>query len=224
MKIVQISSLWNRTFWDVILLCGLLITTFIVPVIPMPLQQTCIKISFTLLYFSAIFTLEKKYNYILVISILALIMEWVAGLFDLVALQAVSKILNITFFIIIVVSLIHQVAAAKEVTARVVLGSVMGYILLGLVFSIFSAFIMQIDPSAYNVPHLADEGSRHLNHLSESIYFSFVTLATLGYGDILPLQPYTRSLAVFVAVSGQLYVTIIIALIVGKFTSGIKKD
>jgi voltage-gated potassium channel len=56
-------------------------------------------------------------------------------------------------------------------------------------------------------------------HLSESMYFGFVTLASLGYGDIVPLKPYTRSLATLIAISGQLYIATIIGILIGKFAS-----
>jgi voltage-gated potassium channel Kch len=52
---------------------------------------------------------------------------------------------------------------------------------------------------------------------STFIYFAFVTLTTLGYGDISPLTPLARSLSTFTALFGQLYLVIIMALIVGKF-------
>ncbi len=54
---------------------------------------------------------------------------------------------------------------------------------------------------------------------SEYLYFSFVTLTTLGYGDVTPVSHLARSMAVLIAVTGQLYMTILIAMLVGKFLS-----
>jgi Na+/H+-dicarboxylate symporter len=51
------------------------------------------------------------------------------------------------------------------------------------------------------------------------MYYGFITMTTVGYGDILPLKPYTRSLATFIAVAGQFYMAIIVALLVGKFAA-----
>jgi hypothetical protein len=48
-----------------------------------------------------------------------------------------------------------------------------------------------------------------------TIYYSFITLTSLGYGDITPLHPYARSLAAFEAISGQLYLAVLIARLVG---------
>jgi len=57
---------------------------------------------------------------------------------------------------------------------------------------------------------------------SEFIYFGFVTLSTLGYGDITPSTPMARSMSIFTSLLGQLYLVIIMALIIGKFLSAKK--
>jgi voltage-gated potassium channel len=52
---------------------------------------------------------------------------------------------------------------------------------------------------------------------NDYLYFSFVTLTTLGYGDVTPVSHLARSMAILIAVTGQLYMTILIAMLVGKF-------
>ena len=51
------------------------------------------------------------------------------------------------------------------------------------------------------------------------IYYAFVTMTTLGYGDITPVGSMARSLSIFFSVTGQLYLTMIIAILVGKYLS-----
>jgi voltage-gated potassium channel Kch len=55
---------------------------------------------------------------------------------------------------------------------------------------------------------------------ANALYFSFVTLATLGYGDIVPASDLTRRLAVVEAVIGQLYLAVLVARLVGLYTAG----
>ncbi len=208
----------SETFWGIILLSTLVFAIFLLPLLPLDWQAQSTRIVYTILYFSAIFSLDKKVKAILVFSIIAFCMNWIAGLFSIWILTPISKLLSIIFFIIIAVILIRQVAISNEVNLKVILGSVIGYLLIGLIYSIFVAFIMDQDPAAFNIPQ-APEDSSSITHLGESIYFSFVSLATLGYGDILPLKPYSRSLAIWITISGQLYIAIIIALLVGKFAS-----
>ena len=52
---------------------------------------------------------------------------------------------------------------------------------------------------------------------NDYLYFSFVTLTTLGYGDVIPVSHLARSTTMLIAVTGQLYMTILIAMLVGKF-------
>ena len=60
--------------------------------------------------------------------------------------------------------------------------------------------------------------------LSEYLYYGFVTLSTLGYGDITPTAPLARSLSIFVAIGGQLYLVIVMAMIIGKFLNSQRQD
>lgn len=205
----------SETIWGIVLLVSLVFIIFLLPLLPIPWQSQSSRFLYTIVYFSAIFSLENRRRFILILSVLAFIMEWLAGIFDMWMMTTVSKTLNILFFLMIAVTLIKQVATAREVNLKVILGSVLGYLLLGLLFSIFVTFIMIQDPGAFNITQ--NTTLEPVTRLSESIYFTFVSLATLGYGDILPLKPYSRSLAIFITISGQLYIAIIIALLVGKF-------
>lgn len=209
----------STAFWGITLLVTLIAYLFILPLLPAAWQAQVSRIMFSLLFLSAIFSLDRTKKPLLVFMLIVLCMEWIAAIFDMPVLTALSKILNVSFFVSVVAILIGQVAMARHVTMKVIFGSVIGYLLLGLVFSIFVNFIMVHDPLAFNVSQTSHDDGLRVKWLSESIYFTFVSLATLGYGDILPLKPYTRSLAILITVSGQLYIAIIIALLVGKFAS-----
>ncbi len=208
-----------RTIAGFTLLLALLFAVFILPVLSFEWQGKTSLIVYTILYFSAFFSLEKRKRSILLLSIFAFFTEWFAGIFSIWAMATVSKTLNVIFFLIIVVTLVYQVSTARKVTMEVILGAIIGYLMLGLVYSIFVAFIMQEDPGAYNITQNLQPDFGSITHLGESIYFTFITLTTAGYGDILPIKPYTRSFSVLISVSGQLYIAIIIALLVGKFAS-----
>ena len=56
------------------------------------------------------------------------------------------------------------------------------------------------------------------------LYFSFVTMTTLGYGDVTPISSTAKSTTIIIAVAGQLYLTILVAMLVGKFLSKPKLD
>lgn len=211
-------NILSSSIWNSILVVSVIFTTFVLPVLPVEWQRSMFRFAYSVIYISALFSINKRSKTILFIFIATLFLEWFSSLFNLEWLLIISKSTNILFFLIIVFSLIMQIAKSREVTAVAILGSIAGYLLLGLVYSIFISIIIKNDPGAYsNMPVDLQQGDNYT--ASFSLYYTFVTIASLGYGDICPLKPYSRSLATFIAVSGQFYIAIIVALLVGKFSS-----
>jgi voltage-gated potassium channel Kch len=209
----------STALWNTILLFAVIFAVFVLPVLSEGWHRNLFRSVYTLIYFSAILSLEKRKNSLTILLVSTFVTEWISGILNLSVLLILAKFVNILFFLVIVVSLIRQIATARKVSAGVILGSLTGYLLLGLIFSIFIIFIMQNDPGAFSSP--PNQPAQYEENIGTSIptYFSFVTLATLGYGDIVPLKPYTRSLATLIAVMGQFYIAIIVALLVGKFSA-----
>ena len=58
--------------------------------------------------------------------------------------------------------------------------------------------------------------------MHDYLYFSFVTMTTLGYGDVTPVSSTAKSTTIIIAIAGQLYLTILVAMLVGKFLSKTK--
>jgi hypothetical protein len=90
------------------------------------------------------------------------------------------------------------------------------YLLFGLIFALVFAVIEELLPGSFHfaAPRPADFVARPL---SDMVYFSFVTLATLGYGDIVPLSGSARGLAVLEAVIGQMYLVVVVARLVSLY-------
>ncbi|MBT8379609.1 MAG: potassium channel family protein [Ignavibacteria bacterium] len=163
--------------------------------------------------------LSKERSKVLNIAIAVIIIEWLSELLNLSLLSTLSLIANIAFFDLIVILFIMQIVRAKTVTPKVIMESINGYLMLGLSFSILIALICVIDPNSFSFKHLADSMNPSISYVSNYIYFGFVTLSTLGYGDVVPLTPAARSLAIFTSITGQMYVAIIIAALVSKYLS-----
>jgi len=218
MKRINWSS---STFWNTILLVSVIFAAFVLPVLPVGWNKSLFRSVFTIIYISAILSLERRSNYLLILFISTLLLEWLSGIFNLQMqiILSISKGFQIIFFIVIVVSLIRQIATARNVSPKVILDSFVGYLLLGLIFSIFVAFIMHQDPGAFSSQKTDEIQTEESLNRSVPLYFSYVTQASLGYGDIVPLKPYTRSLATLIAITGQFYIAIIVALLVGKFSA-----
>jgi hypothetical protein len=88
------------------------------------------------------------------------------------------------------------------------------YLLVGMFMGVLYAAMGARSPQAFLV--LGAPASPENFPLASAVYFSFVTLATLGYGDIVPTAEATRGLAVIEAVGGQLYLAVLVASLIGR--------
>ena len=131
-------------------------------------------------------------------------------------LNILTFFLNTLFFIIVTVALVSHVASTSTVYGFTLLCAINSYLLIGLTLSILFLILDIFLPDSFS------QLESVTGSLSSYIYYGFVTLTTLGYGDITPDTPLARSLSTFTALFGQLYLVIIMALIIGKFLSGKK--
>jgi hypothetical protein len=105
----------------------------------------------------------------------------------------------------------HAVLAPGEITRHRVLGAVALYLGLGMAFASAYRLTWELDPSSLaNV----SSGTEPFQAFSSILYFSFVTLTSVGYGDIVPVQPFVRALSNLEAIIGQLYPATLLARLV----------
>ena len=139
---------------------------------------------------------------------IALIIRW-AGVAtasdDLSAWRELSSLVTLLLFTAVVAG---QVYRSGPVTHHRILGAVAVYLLLGLMWASAYALLHQLRPDAF-------AGALGEALIPQTwIYYSFITLATVGYGDITPVHPVARSLAIAEALTGQLYLAITLAHLV----------
>jgi voltage-gated potassium channel Kch len=132
-------------------------------------------------------------------------------------LFGISSSLNILFFTTVIISMIRHLTQSTSVNVRIITESIITYLLVGLIYSMVIGLIDLYDPYAFSFPHASTSELTYEVHLSTYIYFTFVTLTTTGYGDIVPLEPYSRSITTLIAITGQMYIAIIISMLVGKY-------
>ena len=133
----------------------------------------------------------------------------------------VSKALGIGAHIVLVLvcvaSILSVVFRAGRVTLDSILASVVAYQLIGFFFAQVYTMMMLLDPTSLHLP--GNTASSAEVAQIDMIYFSFVTLATLGYGDIVPVTSLARSVAIIEAMVGQFYVAVVVAVLVSAFVS-----
>jgi voltage-gated potassium channel len=200
-----------------LLLFFTIITIFILPFFPIVLHHILYSICYTILFLLSVTSIEKAQSRLLIIALIVVAVEWISEISDMLILHGVSLILNILFFDLIVILFIYQIVRAKKVTHQVLVESVIAYLLLGLSFAIMIALISVVDETAFSFAHLTEPMVEGISYVSNYIYYGFVTLTTLGYGDVVPLTPAAKSFSILTAITGQLYVAIIIATLVSKY-------
>jgi len=113
--------------------------------------------------------------------------------------------------VVLAVVIARAVFARGQVTFHRVIGAVLLYLSIGLIFVALFCFVALTVPDAFTGLRLRED---NLAVAGNFIYFSFVTLTSVGYGDIVPVHPYARSLANVEAIIGQLYPATLLARLV----------
>ena len=158
---------------------------------------------------------------IIAVALILIIVMWVASMIDLPAVFLASRIGQALFFIYIVIHLIMQTATARHVNVLVIADSINGYLLVGVIYSIAVFSMVRFQPDAFHFTH---ENNNERELMSKMFYYTFVTYTSTGYGDVIPMIPGARSFATLISATGQLYIAIIIALLVGKFSAAATKN
>ena len=149
---------------------------------------------------------------LLVILIAALIIRLATGWFD-EATFAVASLMIWTVVALIAAGVALRFAfSARSVKRQHVDAALSAYLLAGVFFGNFYWVLEQIQPGTFTFPGDFSPNS--------AIYFSFVTLATLGYGDIVPRSDVARGLAIVEGVGGQLFLAVLIARLVSLYARG----
>lgn len=128
-------------------------------------------------------------------------------------LKFLDKILWLGFAGYLILIVFRQIFEAKSIKAQEIYGAIAVYLLLGFIFTQIYEIILVLDPAAIAFDPKNFGGN--ILHVGDVIYFSFVTLATVGYGDVTPAVPVARAVCVIESITGIMYVAIFIA----KFVS-----
>jgi voltage-gated potassium channel len=212
---------------NIILLICLLLIIFFYPALST--QRLLMKdIIFTAIILSGTYSLDfpKKNRRILIVSgIITIVLIWLDHFFINDALGLVSFLSFFCFNTFITVFMIRHIAKSQQITLTIIINSINGYLLIGVLGALLLAiaelvqkFFHHIDTRAINFAGDTVAG------FHDYLYFSFVTLTTLGYGDITPVSAFAKSLTIVIAIVGQLYLTILVAMLVGKYLSRPGKD
>ncbi|MFA7344069.1 MAG: potassium channel family protein [Terrimicrobiaceae bacterium] len=131
----------------------------------------------------------------------------------------VQLIVQILFLGYVLGIVVRAVFRAKDITSDILCGAVAVYLLVGVLAGLLFVLIEYFSPGSFRVSNwTTDPVSQQASLIGDPgwlLYFSFVTLTTVGYGDVLPASSVARSASVLVAVIGQVLLMVQIARLVG---------
>ncbi|MBM7036904.1 potassium channel family protein [Vibrio ulleungensis] len=125
-------------------------------------------------------------------------------------LSLLTIALVIVFLMHYMISAFKQVLFTGQVGSNQIIGSICIYLMIGLVWSFVYLFLLE----SFNGGFSGLENQHWLDNLSSVIYYSFITLTTVGYGEITPTLPITRFFAYMQSLTGSFYLAILVASLV----------
>jgi ion channel len=182
---------------------------FVEPLRSGPLIES---ILFSIVLISGVLAVADRRRVVIVaatLAIAALVGRWMNHFLPDLMPPELFLIGGILFVLCVIVNLLRFVLAASEVDIEVLCASISAYLLLGFLWTLAYWLVAELIPNAFAF-NGADKSLAGFN----GFYFSFITMSTVGYGDILPVAKVARMLAAMEAMTGLLYVATLIARLV----------
>lgn len=153
----------------------------------------------------------------LVIAFAVFALQITSHFFQTQPMEMLKKLCYAIFFTYLLIVILSHIFREEEVTEDLITGAVCAYLLIGMVWTFIFYFLELARGGSFSVVRHSPQD------IGPFFYYSFVTLTTLGYGDIVPLTSPARSLSVLEALTGQLYLAITIARLVSVHASRPRK-
>ena len=168
------------------------------------------------LLFGVISVTYRKYAVAIALCLIipVISISWANRITPVPGLLLFSDFLAVLFFLFLTLAILSHIFKQDEITREVIYGSMVAYLLIGIMWAFVYKIIETLHPGSFNLPPFTDSDIR-----SAMFYYSFTTLTTLGYGDVTPLSGPAKSLATVEAVTGQMYIAVLIARLVGTHIS-----
>lgn len=172
---------------------------------------------FSIIFITTIYAASQKKNHLIIAIILViptLLSLWFEDIAKSDTLVIIGYICGSALFAFAVILILKFVFSHQVVTRQTISAAVAVYLLMALMWTFFYRLIAILLPASFAIAH-----SKLHDAANVFIYFSLVTITTLGYGDITPVSSQAIALAVLEAVTGQIYLVVVVAWFVGMYVS-----
>ena len=207
----------NQLGWIHVNRFSFLLISIVLFMILRPFVEDLVSLSFLMEIFVSAILLSGIYAvsedrvslvFALLTGVPAILTNWSFQLLKIPSLFLIHHICAGLFFAVATIIIIRHLINQKVVTVDLIWGAMCGYFLIGFMWGDIYSLLETIQPGSFSL------GGQGVMDVDNFIYFSFVTLATLGYGDIVPLTQQAQSLTIIETVMGQMYIAVNIAALV----------
>jgi voltage-gated potassium channel len=205
----------NNFIWLTIALIGLLLTGALSREVPGKLTLQVIEYSSIALLLLSLLSLKRNNTWVKWLAIIIGLLLTVVVLEDFTDYALIKYAylgLLLTFMVTAAWLVAGEVLLTGSVDLNKIIGAVALYLLIGLIWSLFYTILLEFSPNAL----VGIEAGPWYYNMPTTTYFSFVTLTTLGYGDISPATSLAEVLVILEAVVGMFYLAVIVASLIGS--------
>ena len=194
------------------LICALLALILLAPLFgPGPMAAVDVAVLFSIMVFCFALTATRK------ALTLAVVLVWLALTLGQIYSHGFIALVGMDVALLLVCllaieSTVRRALKPGTVGTEELCAAISAYVLMGIGWAAAYSIVQTLDPTALNIS--VSQATKHWNAL---LYFSFATLTTLGYGDLTPTSDLARSLTSVQAITGTIYLAILIAHLVGNF-------
>jgi hypothetical protein len=219
-----VKQYWLRGDRFLVLLILLVGTMLLVPMVGSPLVQKILwDACLTLVFVAAALAnrhRQRIFTTAVVLAVIAIALAWSRLVTDYAELRVLGLVADVVFFAFTAVMILAAVVRDRMGSTQAISGAVCVYLLLGLGWAHGYLLIEQAESEPFRFTERrvdsADASGDQRTALSQMIYYSFVTMTTLGYGDVTPRTPLAQTVTWMQAVTGQLFLAVLIARLVSE--------
>ena len=172
---------------------------------------------FTAIFIYASYSLSRSKALAAVAVSLALptiVLFWIKPFYTVQWVEISGGLCGVAFMVIISAAILHHIFLEQNINADLIAGAIVVYLIMALMWSLLYNVLEAIHPGSFKFPEGTTQPRGEM-----SLYFSLVTITTVGYGDITPVTRVARAFANLEAVVGQLYLVILVSWLVGMYVS-----
>jgi voltage-gated potassium channel len=200
------------------LLCWLFLYLMVSPFLTsLPYAKFILKASLTAVFLFAIYAVRNSKKFLsitITLLVLTVMLHWIGHLLPAAFITPLTAIITAMYLAVLIYAFFEEIFGARRVTWNLIAATLCVYLFIGVLWGTIFSLLESVSPGSFSGELLhgtVAAGER----IHVFIYFSFITLTTLGYGDITPLTQGATALCQAEAIIGQFFMAVMVARLVG---------